>query len=66
MDWRMFFMNPAVVWVLIPVAAILIGGIQALAKMYFSHQERIAMIEQGIHPDDPPVQQPASSRPDWG
>ena len=49
-EWSRFFLNPAVVWVTIPVAAILIGGIQALVKMYFSHQERIAMIEQGMHP----------------
>ncbi len=59
MDWRYFFMNPAVVWVLIPVAAILVGGIQAVLKMYFTHQERIAMIEQGIHPDQGREEAPA-------
>ncbi len=52
MDWSRFFLNPAVVWVLIPVTAILVGGIQQLVKMFLTHQERIAMIEQGIHPDD--------------
>ena len=52
MDWSIFFLNPAVVWVLIPVTAILVGGIQQLVKMFLTHQERIAMIEQGIHPDD--------------
>lgn len=52
MDWSRFFLNPAVVWVLIPVTAILVGGIQQLVKMVLTHQERIAMIEQGIHPDD--------------
>lgn len=51
MEWHHFFLNPAVVWVTIPIAAILIGGIQTLVKMYYSHQERIAMIEQGMHPD---------------
>lgn len=51
MDWRMFFFNPATVWVLVPLACILFGGIQTLATMYFRHQERIALIEQGIHPD---------------
>ncbi len=52
MDWRMFFLNPAVVWILIPLAAILIGGIKALCRMYYEHVERIAMIEQGIIPPD--------------
>jgi len=52
MDWSRFFLNPAVVWVLIPVTAILVGGIQQLVKMFLTHQERIAMIEQGIHPDE--------------
>ena len=65
MDWRMFFLNPAVVWVLIPIAAILLSGIQALAKMYFTHQERIAMIEQGIHPDEGRATKTASTRSDW-
>ena len=49
--WSHFFLNPAVVWICIPIAAIVLSGIQALVKMYFSHQERIAMIEHGIHPD---------------
>lgn len=44
-------MNPAVVWILIPIACILVAGIKAVAGMYFSHQERIAMIEQGMNPD---------------
>ena len=51
MRWELFFLNPAVVWVLIPIAAILTTGIQQLVKMYFRHRERIALIEQGIHPD---------------
>ena len=64
MEWREFFLNPAVVWILVPVAAILIGGIQALVKMYFTHQERISMIEQGIHPDQYREDEPEKSQ-DW-
>ena len=64
MDWRDFFLNPAVVWVLVPLGAILVGGIQALVKMYFTHQERISMIEQGIHPDQYRGDESDQSR-DW-
>ena len=40
------------IW-LIPIAAIVIGGITGIVKMVLNHQERIAMIERGIHPDSP-------------
>jgi hypothetical protein len=36
---------------LIPISAIVIGGIIAVVKMILSHQERIAKIERGIDPD---------------
>jgi len=36
---------------LIPIAAIVIGGVIAVTKMILSHQERIAKIERGIDPD---------------
>jgi hypothetical protein len=38
------------IW-LIPIAAIVVWGIIEIVKMAFSHQERLAMIERGIHPD---------------
>ena len=51
-NWGYFFLNPAVVWITIPLAVILVGGVKTLASMYFSHQERIAMIEQGMYPPE--------------
>ena len=36
---------------LIPIAAIVIGGVIAVTKLILRHQERLAMIERGIHPD---------------
>ena len=39
---------------LIPITAILTGGIIAVVKMLIRHQERLAMIERGMHPDYPP------------
>lgn len=53
MNWSHFFLNPAVVWVLIPVSVIVIGGVTEIYKRYCKHQERIAMIENGMHPDGP-------------
>jgi hypothetical protein len=49
--FRSFLLNPATVWVLIPVAAILIGGIGAIMKQTQRHKERMAMIERGMDPN---------------
>jgi hypothetical protein len=38
---------------LIPISAIVIGGIVTVVKMVLRHQERIAKIERGIDPDVP-------------
>jgi len=38
------------IW-LVPIAAIVVWGIIELVKMILNHQERLAMIERGIHPD---------------
>jgi len=39
---------------LIPIAAIVIGGVISVMKMILSHQERLAKIERGMDPDAPP------------
>jgi len=36
---------------LVPIAAIVVGGVIAVTKMILNHQERIAKIERGIDPD---------------
>jgi hypothetical protein len=38
------------VW-LVPIAAILVWGVVEIVKMALAHQERLALIERGIHPD---------------
>lgn len=48
---RGFLLNPATVWVLIPVAAIVVTGIRAITKANHRHRERMAMIERGMDPD---------------
>jgi len=38
---------------LIPIIAILVGGVIAVLGMVHKHQERLAKIERGIDPDGP-------------
>jgi len=38
---------------LIPIVAILVGGVIAVLGMMHKHQERLAKIERGIDPDGP-------------
>ena len=38
---------------LVPISAILVGGVIAVLGMVHRHQERIAKIERGIDPDGP-------------
>lgn len=52
MDWREFFLEPAVVWVVIPVLYIVFEGIKSLFRLYYEHVERLEMIQQGIVPPD--------------
>ena len=51
MDWSTFFLNPATVWVVIPITAIVICGVRQIASMHYRHLERMAMIQQGLDPD---------------
>ena len=39
--------------VLVPITALLVGGVIAVTAMILKHQERIAKIERGINPDAP-------------
>jgi hypothetical protein len=39
---------------LLAAVAILVGGAVTITKAVIRHRERIAMIQQGIHPDYPP------------
>ena len=47
---RLFF-EPETLVFLIPIVAILTGGIIAIVKILIRHRERMTMIEHGIHPD---------------
>jgi hypothetical protein len=45
---------------LIPIVALLVGGILGIIKLVMRHKERMAMIERGMHPDskdnEPPLE----------
>ena len=44
-------LSPGVVWVLIPVLAIVGVFAKQMLNRYFDHQERMARIEAGMDPD---------------
>ena len=50
-DWLEFFDDPEVLVFMIPITAILVGGIIVIVKLLLRHRERMGLIEQGLHPD---------------
>ena len=68
MNWGTLLSDPEAVGPLIPVVLIVTGGIVAIvvaiAKLAVAHRERMAMIEQGLHPDHPAEEVDAVGRPD--
>jgi hypothetical protein len=44
-------LNPGVIWIFIPLAGILLGGVISLSAMIIKHRERMAKIGMGIDPD---------------
>lgn len=50
----MWILRPEILIFLIPIVGILAGTTIKIIKMIHTHNERIAMIQQGIHPDYPP------------
>lgn len=62
-DWPAFLSRPdtliPALALMVPIVAIIVGGISGVLKMILRHQERMEMIRQGIHPDYPPDEGPA-------
>jgi len=42
---------------LVPITAVIVGGVIAVVALVHKHQERLAKIERGIDPDGPWPQQ---------
>jgi len=51
-DWNRLF-RPDIVWVFIPIVAIFVGGVLSIMKQMNKHEQRMAMIKRGLHPDNP-------------
>lgn len=49
------FLNPGTLAMLIPVAAVVMAGLTGTIACVTRHRERMRMIELGIHPDLPAV-----------
>ena len=47
-------LQPDVLIFIIPIVAILTGGVIVIVRRVITHLERMAMIERGLHPDLPP------------
>ena len=58
MDLSNIFSRPDVLAIAgamgIPIVAIIVMGVSGVVKRLIIHRERMAMIEQGLHPDFPP------------
>ena len=48
-----YVMRPEIIFLLIPIVAIIMGGLIGITKLVLRHRERIAKIEMGIDPDAP-------------
>jgi uncharacterized membrane protein (DUF106 family) len=52
-NWPAYVFRAEVLVLVIPVVAILVGGIVGFTKLLLRHRERMAMIQRGMHPDHP-------------
>lgn len=57
------FSDPGRIAVMIPIVAVVTFGAVAIVNAVIKHRERMAMIEMGIHPDHPALdEEPADVR----
>ncbi|MBN1851811.1 MAG: hypothetical protein JW829_03775 [Pirellulales bacterium] len=63
MDWNRL-LSPEIIWVFIPIIAILCGSITSIIVRFHKHRERMAMIAAGFHPDFPPDEEPMEEEND--
>ncbi|HEY4759121.1 MAG TPA: hypothetical protein VIH42_00935 [Thermoguttaceae bacterium] len=66
--WSRLVESPDILWVLLSLAAIIIGAIiiVVIARFLIVHRERMAMIKHGIHPDYPPLDVEVDQHPTKG
>jgi hypothetical protein len=54
---------PFVVVIVVVIAVTVTGASIKITKMLITHHERIALIQQGIHPDYPPEKEEEKQNP---
>jgi hypothetical protein len=52
-DWPSFLSRPDTLVFCVPIVAIVMVGVVGIAKLLMRHRERMAMIERGMHPNQP-------------
>jgi hypothetical protein len=62
-SWQILF-SPAIIWVFIPITAIIVGSLATIIHKSQQHRERMAMIAAGMHPDYPPDEEVAENSED--
>lgn len=65
-NWLHFLSRPELLVFAIPIVAIVVWGIVTIVQRLVAHRERMAMIEQGLHPDHPPEEVDAEEGPPGG
>jgi hypothetical protein len=64
MSWSDFLSRVDLLALMIPIVAIVVGGIVAIVVALIRHRERMAMIERGLYPpDDPPEEDDPEDEP---
>ncbi len=52
-SWSELFRHTELFGIMIPLVAILAMAVIVVTKLAMRHRERMAMIERGMHPDNP-------------
>jgi hypothetical protein len=63
MSWWQYIMRVEILPLMIPIVAIVVGGIIGIVTILIRHRERMAMIERGLNPDYPAEEDDADQDP---
>jgi len=63
MSWSDFLSRVDLLALMIPIVAIVVGGVVAIVVALVRHRERMAMIERGLYPEDPPEEDDPEQEP---
>ena len=63
MSWWQYLMRVETLPLMIPIVVIVVGGIVVIVVTLLHHRERMAMIERGLYPEDPPEEDDPEQEP---